>query len=150
MPEHDTSWGYQPGQEIGYVQITASVNIVSTTEATGTTIITCAAHIFDGGPVLVEFFSGGITAPSPANSFLSVSLFEGGTQITELLSLRAAPLTGSSFVPCIGKYRFTPTAGSHTYTITAYTSSTTGTPAVSSGAGGTATPNPTYVRFTKV
>jgi hypothetical protein len=46
MPEHDTSWGYPPGFEIGYDQITSPVNVASTTEASGTTVITCGALRF--------------------------------------------------------------------------------------------------------
>ncbi len=38
MADHDFSFGYQPGQEIGYDQITGNVTVSSATEATGTTV----------------------------------------------------------------------------------------------------------------
>jgi hypothetical protein len=55
------------------------VNISSTTESSGTTVITCAAHTFDGAPVVAEFF-GHILAPDSGT--LTVCLFESTTQIT--------------------------------------------------------------------
>jgi hypothetical protein len=48
------SWVFPPGHEFGYDQITSTVNVVGTTQGAGTTIITCAAHVFDGGPVMCE------------------------------------------------------------------------------------------------
>lgn len=144
-----------PGTEIGYDQITAPVAITATSESAGTAIIACAAHTFDGGEVMVEFFSPSITMPqaASANNFINVSIFEGATELGRLCEFN---LTGPAsavpifVLPAIGKFRFEPSAGSHTYTITAYVNSTTGTPVISAGAGGTATKLPAYCRFTKV
>ncbi len=143
------SWAFPPGFEIGYDQITGNVNIVSTTEATGTTIITCAAHTFDGAPVLAEFFSPIVVTGTTSSSQVVISLFEAATQITRLGILQT-PAGVQNDIPFIGCFRFTPTAASHTYTVTAFTTNVTGTPLVGAGSGGTAGNAPSYMRFTKV
>src|SRR5690349_5896620 len=108
------SWVFPPGYEFGYDQITASVNIASTTEATGTTIITCAAHTFDGSPVVAEFF-GWMRTSTVATSH-SVCLFEGATELTQLAVTLLAAAAQDIFT-IYARYRFTPTAASHTYTV---------------------------------
>jgi hypothetical protein len=145
------------GSEIGYDQITTGVNIVSTTEATGTTIIACAAHTFDGAPVMCEFSCDRIVLPlqTVANTsvYVIVSLFEGATQLTRLaVFVFGCNQTSNNALqgPICGRYRFTPSAASHTYTITAMVSSTSGTPSVFAGSGGTAGEAPAFCRFTKV
>lgn len=143
------TWAFPPGYEVGYDQITATVTVASTTEATGTTIITCAAHVFDGAAVLVEFFTPQLTTGSTSGSFVAVSLFEGATQISELCSLKTTAAS-QAFAPGIGKLRFTPTAASHSYTVTAFASNVTGNPSVNAGATGTGANPPAYIRFTKV
>jgi hypothetical protein len=145
------AWAFPPGFEINYTQITANVNIVSTTEATGTTIISPGAITFDGTAVLVHFFSPSVKCDTATVGDLTVvSLFEGASQITRLGLRVTEQTTAASGEPFSCFYRFTPTAASHTYTITAFSTSTTGTPAVQCGAGGTGTASPAFVRFTKV
>ena len=145
---------FPPGFEIGYDQITSQVNVVSTTEATGTTVIAAAAHTFDGTAVMVEFFSYSVGTPVVAsvNDFVIISLFEAATQIGRLahVNLNEGSVAMGLFASVCARYRFTPTAASHTYTVTAHTSSTTGTPFVGAGAAGTGVGVPAFVRFTKV
>lgn len=138
-----------PGTELGYDQITAQVNIASSTEASGTTVISCAAHTFDGAPVIATFFSPQVTT-STAGGSVVINLFEGATQIGRIVVAAPNQTASSSFIAYTGMLRFTPTAGSHTYTVTAFASSLVGTPNVGAGAGGTATLVPTFIRFTKV
>lgn len=139
------------GYEISYTQITASVNIVSTTEATGTTILSPGAVTFDGGLVLVEFFAPLIITDTTAiNDVVTVSLFEGATQITRFGAAVVQSTSVQDILPFYARYRFTPTAAAHTYTVTAFSSTTTGTPRVLAGAGGTAAYPPAFVRFSKV
>ena len=135
------------GSEIGYDQITASVSVTSTAEATGTTVITAAAHTFDGKAVIAEFFAPVGLATGAAGKALTVSLFEGSTQIGRLCQI--INITANAVaVPMIGKLRFTPSAGSHTYTVTAADSGGGGT--ISCGSGGTGAYPPAYIRFTEV
>jgi hypothetical protein len=139
-------WVYPPGYEFGYDQIVNNVTVSATTEASGTTVITCAAHAFDGAPVIAEFFAPLITTGTADQ--VTVSLFEGATQIGRLCNVTSGNATIEGF-PGVGKIRFTPSAASHTYTVTAIRAgSNSGT--ITAGAGGTATYAPAFIRFTKV
>jgi hypothetical protein len=140
-----TAGGNAPGFEVGYDQITSPVTVSSMTEATGTAVISCAAHTFDGAPVLAHFFASAVIVA--ASDLVQVSLFESTTEIGIIANCVAVTALQSQY-PCVGELRFTPTAGAHTYTVTAYRSSTNGT--VRAGAGGTATFVPAFIRFVKV
>ncbi len=133
-----------PGYEIGYDQITGNVTVSSSTEASGTAVITCGAHTFDGGAVMAEFFADNV---SPAAAGLVIfSLFESTTQIGRIADCRVA--TTATSWPAFGALRFTPSAGSHTYKVTAFQSGGNGT--VTASSGGTAAAVPAFIRFTKV
>ena len=146
-----SAWGYPPGFEINYTQITSPVTIASATEATGTTIISPGAITFDGTAVLCHFFAPSMHVDSSAiGDQLVVSLFEASTQIGRLTVNNSLSTTTLIRSPLTGFLRFTPTAASHTYTVTAFATSTTGTPQIIAGAGGTGVEVPAFVRFTKV
>lgn len=145
------SYALPPGFEINYTQITSSVNIVSTTEATGTTILSPGAITFDGTAVLVQVFAPLIaTDTAAAGDRVVVSLFEGATQIARLGQISVPSVTSQASWPFNAMFRFTPTAASHTYTVTAFATSTTGTPAFQAQGGGTNNFSPGFIRFTKV
>jgi hypothetical protein len=145
------AWVYPPGFEINYTQITSSASITDTSEATATALISPGAITFDGGIVLVEFFTVLLACPTAAATNTStVTLFEGSTQITRLATAKGI-VTGAVNTPTVlAHYRFTPSSGSHTYKVCGFATSTTGTPAITAGAGGTGANPPAYVRFTKV
>ena len=144
-------WAYPPGFVFGYDQRTTNVAVASTTEASGTTIIACAAHTFDGGLVRVTFYAPVVQLPSAAiGNKVAVSLFEGATQISRVAAVFAQEITTNDDLALFGVYEFTPTAASHTYTMTAFADSTTGSPTIICGAGGTAAYPPCFVEFTKV
>lgn len=129
----------QSGSHIGYDEVTADVSVGSSTEATGTTVITCTAYIFDGTPVMAEFFCPyWETAGAQA---VVVSLFEGATQIGRL-AVQSVP----GFVS--GKMRFTPSAAGHTYKVTAHRTAAGGN-TLKAGAGGTGAYAPMFIRFTR-
>lgn len=139
------------GGEVGYAQITSGVNVLSTNEASGTTIISPGSITFDGAAVMVEFFAPFCTTDNGALGHQTVvSLFEGATQISRLALSFNHVNSVQNESPMYGRYRFTPTAGAHTYTVTAFSTSTTGTPAIGAGAGGTGNNPPAFIRFTKV
>jgi hypothetical protein len=141
---------FPPGFEVGYDQITSIVNISSTTEATGTAVISCASHTFDGAAVMAEFFTPRAILPQAgSNNIMTVSLFESATEIG-IIALALDPSLTAFHMPLSGRLRFTPTAGAHTYTVTAFVNNTTGTPQIVAGAGGTAAFVPAFCRFTKV
>ncbi len=137
------------GFEIGYDQITSNVNVGGTTFGTASTVITCAAHTFDGSPVLLTVFTPSLVPPSPASASIQVHLSESGSDLAVLGFLSNAGSTGQVVVPATMQYRFTPSAGSHTYLIVAFVSVNTGTPRVVAGAAGAANNVPAFARFTK-
>lgn len=141
------------GSEINYTQITTTANVTDTSEATATALISPGAITFDGQPVLVQTFVTMILGTATnTTDLITVSLFEGATQITRLGVFTFQDLASSQQfqLSLTFLYRFTPTAGSHTYKVTAFTNSTTGTPRILAGSGGTAGYPPSFVRFTKV
>ena len=144
------AWVLPPGYEIGYDQITSGVNITGTTQGTATAIISCSAHTFDGGPVLLTVHFPQVKLSTVAGNGIGMTLFESGSAVCDLAFFRVnvAPAV-SHFLPMQGLLRFTPSAGSHTYTIAAYTASTTGTPAVGAGTGTGGAVAPAFARFTK-
>ena len=146
------SWAYPPGFEIGYDQITAGVNLTGTTEGTATTVITCAAHTFDGGAVICDVYTLILQTPNNGVSDTStVGLFESGTLINRLVFGRAVTVTAQQPQhPGFGAMRFTPSAGSHSYVLAGWVTNTTGTPQVVAGTGGPGNNPPAWVRFTKV
>ena len=138
-----------PGLEIGYDQITASVNIAATAPP-GTTIIGGTARTYDGGPVVLEFFSPQITTPNAAaGNTVNIALFDGASQVV-ILGIIQTPAAANTKVPVLLRWRFTPSAGSHTYAIAAWAASTTGTPSVAAGTGGISSGfDPAYLRITR-
>jgi len=139
---------YLKANEIGYDQITATVTVTSAVEAAGTTVITCAAHTFDGSPVIAEFFAPFVQPTQVINGQVTVCLFEGATELGRLNSALNPTNATSGAGPSQAKLRFTPTAAAHTYTVTAFQNGGNGT--IQAGAGGTATYVPAFIRFTRV
>jgi hypothetical protein len=135
------TWQYPPGFEIGYDQITTTVHVTATAEASGTTIITCSAYTFDGTAVLLHFYAP-VFSNGNTSAALVACLFEGSTEIGRIGQFNNSTGTVNGF------YRFTPSAGSHTYKITAFRVTADGD--IQCGAGGTGLYLPAFVRFTKV
>lgn len=140
-----------PGYEIGYAQITASVNITDTSEATATALISSGAITFDGALVVADFYAPLFSSPTlAAGNTTTLTLFEGATEITRL-AIVACQVSGIGHgVPFAASYRFTPTAGAHTYKVCGFVTNTNGTPQLVAGAGGTNAYAPAFIRFTKV
>lgn len=141
------AWGYPPGFLINYTQITTPANVTDTSESTATALISPGAITFDGTAVWAEF-GGILLAPTVASNAITITLFEGATQITRLAfwDNPAAATAGSSVT---ARYKFTPTAASHTYTVCGFVGSTTGTPRILCGTGGTGGYPPAYIAFYK-
>jgi hypothetical protein len=146
-----SSWSDQPppGTELSYVEFTsAPVNISATVEASADTIVTAAAIAFDGATVAnIEFFCPDAQAPSAANGYLVICLFDGSSSIgflTFRLSVAATPDRQEIYAV----RRLTPSNASHTYSIRAFVSALTG--ALNPGAGGSGNRMPGYIRITKV
>lgn len=134
------------GTLLVYNQITSNANVTDTSEATASALITSTAFTFDGSAVWAEFYSDEILGPTAG--FISITLFEGSTEITRLATISGTTGVQNSS-PCLARFKFTPTAGSHTYKVCGFVASTTGTPRITAGAGGTATDAPAYLAFYK-
>ncbi len=153
MGLHDVSQATSsppPGYEWGYDQITGNVTITSTTEATPTAVISCAAHFFDGSPVLLQVALMALyISPNAGGDYVQLTLFESTTEITQLCTLTAVAVQAQQ-VPVTVTVRFTPTAGLHTYTIGGHKSASGSTVLAIAGTGSGANSKIGFARFTKV
>ncbi len=135
-----------PGTEIGYDQITSNVTMPNTGVFT---IISAAAHTFDGNPVICEIYSPlfGISTTGGTIAAFFWQLFEGATQLGTTETAFRSDATPQYAAGVVYKRRFTPSAGSHTYTVKATQNGAGGLAAA--GDGTTSNVLPCYVRFTK-
>jgi len=143
------TWVYPPGYEIGYDQITASVNVASTTEGTPTAIITGTAHTYENVGYLFHFFTPELVAPSTTGGTVTVLLMQDGASIGRIAVVQNDITGGQTGVPVVGERKFTPSAASHTFSVSAFCSVTTGTPSVQAGAAGSGIIVPAFLRVTK-
>lgn len=127
---------------VGYDQITAPVTVASAV-APGTTIITCAAHTFDGNPVWLNVWSPS-WQPAGGDAFIAC-LVESGVVISHI-GVRESDNSGT-FDPADLWFRFTPSAGSHSYVVSCLKVTTNGTWGAGTGSGGAQAPS--FVSFTK-
>ncbi|MHB8742558.1 MAG: hypothetical protein ACYC9L_05470 [Sulfuricaulis sp.] len=132
------------GYEFSYDQITANVNCTATTEGTAKTILASTATVFDGAPVIAEFFSP-LAVVSLAATVFYIILVEGSSTLGYLGAQQLAAASAGN--PFVGKVRFTPSIGVHTYVVKGFVSSGTGT--VNAGTSGSGY-YPAYLRITKV
>jgi hypothetical protein len=123
--------------------ITASVNVVATSSATGTTLLTTGVFTVENpGNFYVEVFTPQLTR---GTTNLDIELFEGasaaaGTFITSLIHVTAALGIGSqNFM-----VRTALAAGGHTLTVTGFVDAGTGV--FGAGAGTTGTQPPARIR----
>lgn len=138
---------FPPGHEFDYVQITAGVTIISTTEGAPTTLITSDATTFDGGAVMLEAYSPNAQTAAATGGEVIFILLEGATNLGRIGILESPAASASAF-PITLRFRLTPTVGSHTYILAAFQSGGNGS--WGAGAGGAATLAPAFLRFTKV
>lgn len=125
----DVQYAYPPGHEYARNAFAADVPVTATTAATANTVVTGTAVVYDGTPILVEFFAPyGINVPG---SLLNIELYDGATPVATMCAMGAAAAIDT---PLNGKVPITPTAGSHTYSARAWTGSA-GTATVKAGAG---------------
>lgn len=137
------------GFEFGYDQITAAVNVSSA----AVTVISCAAHSFDGSAVNVTFTSPRVISGTASGADVTISLYEAAPvndYIGRMGWVNPNTATSNQYGVTFTYPHLTPSAGAHTYQIVAQTSDTTGPPSVQAGAGGNSpTDVPASVRFTK-
>jgi len=136
--------------ELGYSQVTADINVTSTTAGSGTQIIAPLTVVCDGGPVLVEFFTPRLLTSTVSGSEIHVSLYQDGSEKIRYFALFNTPAGVAHYATAKAEVRLTPTAGSHTFGITSFVTSTTGTPFVGAGTGAATTVAPAFLRVSKI
>jgi hypothetical protein len=143
------TWVYPPGYEIGYDQITSTINVASTTEGTPTAIIAGTAHTYENVGYHFEFFCPELIAPSTTGGTVTILLMQDGASIGRIAVGLNDITGGQTGWPTVGWRKFTPSAASHTFGVSAFCSATTGTPAVTAGAAGSGIVVPAFLRVTK-
>jgi len=131
--------------ELGYSQITSSVPIGSTTEASGTSVIGTLTVVCDGSPILVEFFSPAITVASSTGATVGANLVYDGTVGNRLFFMQNSNGSSTCQAPAHSVVRLTPSSGVHTFAVTAFNSVTGGFIGANS-----AHSHPAFLRVSKV
>lgn len=135
-------------RELNYTQITSSVNLTATTEATANTIVTASAVTFDGSTTaIIEFFANSIQTPAVNSSFVVLALYDGASSIGFFAFIQNPAAANPISVPVTLSRRLTPSAAAHTYSIRGYVSGGTGV--VAAGAGTIGVNAPAFIRITR-
>lgn len=133
-----------PLTEIAYDQITSSVNVTATTEATANTIVAGSSEIYPASRVKVEFWAP--RASSPTNGdYLYIVLFRGATALGHA-RFAAGAVQNNIIIPYL-QFWDLPTAGTYTYSAKAFVGSGSGA-SISAGAGGSGNDLPAFLRTT--
>lgn len=125
--------------------ITASVNVVATSSATGTTLLTTGVFTIENpGNFYVEVFTPQLTR---GTTNLDIELFDGasaaaGTFLSSLTHVTTALGVGAAFLVT----RVALAAGNHTMTVTGFVDAGTGVFGAGAGTTGTAPPARIRVR----
>lgn len=138
------------GKELLYSQITSSVTLTSTVEATSTTVIAGSSITYDGQPVLIEFFTQQFFMPVGASSdTILINLWDGSTNLGYMGQFLSQVPAVNYLMSSTLSRRIVPSAGSHSYSIRGHSSF--GTSVIGAGAGGSAgVVAPAFLRITKV
>jgi hypothetical protein len=132
------------GAELAVAQITANVVITNLSAAGSQLVVAAPALVYDGRPVLIEFFSPNVLTPSVASGAIHLLVADGGTQVAEIALVAAVSQIST---PVHARLRITPTAASHTYQVFAWVSAGTGQ--VNAGTGTAGSMAPAVLRITR-
>lgn len=133
------------GEELAYNQITATVNITATSQASPNLVIEGTTRTYDGSPIIVEFNAHTVTAAG-AGAQLYFSFWDGATDLGYASGTFCTAGTQLN-MPVSVKRRITPTPGSHTYRV--FGIATVGSGSTTAGPGGVAQWNPAFIRVTR-
>lgn len=131
------------GTLVAYAEVTASVTVSGTNEATATLAVTAPSFVADGTSTYwIDFYCPQILA---ANSdFIIVVIYADGAFLHRLcVWAEVTNVSGSDF----GRRRVTPSAGAHVYDIRAFRGATNGTLSFGTGASGVLVPG--FIAITK-
>lgn len=143
-----TAWASTvPPRELAYAQITANKTITTSGAVGGDAVVSAPATVFDGSPVMLEFFSPAVTPAAIAAATVQLFLYEGPT-VLSTFAVVSNPAAGQCYVPVYAARRFSPTAGSHTYSVGAFRELGNGTVGAGPG-GGLGQYVPAFIRITR-
>ena len=141
------AYAYPPGYEFDYAEVTTSVDISATSEATANTVVSGAAVTYDGSTIImVEFFAPVVGDVVITLQEMNFWLYDGASSIGAIAQLKQAETGGRSAV--YGARRLTPSNASHTYSIRASIASNHAY--VYADTGGNTKRCPAFIRITKV
>jgi len=133
--------------EILYAELLADVSVTSTSVAAPTMVINPGSVVYDGSPIIIEFYTSALCPPTVANSQIILNLYDGNTDIGYIAQC-FNPAANNMQLPALVRRRLTPTPGAHSYNVRSWVSQNTG--AIRGGPGNTAANfNPGYLRVTK-
>jgi hypothetical protein len=133
--------------EFFYGEGTANVSVAVNAASAATNVISAGAQTYTAVPHLIEFFCPQGVSGTSATSVLSVSLWDGSTDLGVIASVKNNTATAMN-LPVYARRRLTPTAGSHTYIVKAYATAQAG--ALNAGAGGSGVNVPLHLRIVKL
>jgi hypothetical protein len=133
------------GTRLDYAQITASVNVTATSEATANTLVDGNSITYDGTRVRVEFWCPEFVQASGADTY--VVLLRDSTVLgrAQIENIGAVPQAG---FPLVVVFYDTPSAAAHTYHVKGYLNGAA-TATARAGAGGATTALPAFLEVTK-
>jgi hypothetical protein len=134
--------------DLAYVEYTANVSITATTEGTAQQIVTAPAITYAATPIMVEFYSPGISPDAGIVGRTLILVLEDGTTPLGQIAAVSTPGTGAGIYPTYVVRKLTPTAASHTYNVRGYVSAGTGT--VRAGTGGAGNYIQGFIRVTGI
>lgn len=139
--------GLGPGDELDYAEVTSTVNVTSTNEASPTNVVSGTSKAYDGGPVWVHFSATDGNTDAVAGRYLIVNLWDGSTDLGRIALVQNNGAGVAEVTPINGYRRLTPSAGTHQFHVKAWCSAGAGN--VQAGAGGAGTRMPAFLRITK-
>lgn len=131
--------------ELSYVEVTSSLTVTATSDATAQTFVSSAAIAYDGSTrILIEIWCPYMDITG--NQAIVLNLYDGSTDLGRIANLETVNGSGLTSETVSGKRFLTPSAATHTFHIKAWKTAGTGT--VGAQAGGTATYMPAWLRIT--
>jgi hypothetical protein len=124
------------GRQLDYVQFTADVSVTATTEATANTVVTSSTLVYNGLPIMVEFYAP-YQKHSNALGRMTLVLYDqaGSAAAASIGFLSVTDWTTAAFRfgPVLAHRRLVPTPDQHIYSVRAFVGANTGTVAAGTG-----------------
>jgi hypothetical protein len=137
------------GEELAYDQITVNVGITTTSAAGSNLVVGGTTRTYDGNPVIIEFFSDCVQAPSSVSLAAFIQLLDGSTDLGIIGEVYNGTATTGMAASVFARRRITPTPGTHNYRIGGYMSGGANAIVFAGPGTGTGLHMPAYLRVTR-